>query len=62
MEQGDGFAVGFISGVLDGLSLKEAAIRANAIGALAVMSSGDMEGLPTRQQLETFITNNKRSV
>ncbi|HEY8805937.1 MAG TPA: sugar kinase [Clostridium sp.] len=59
---GDGFAVGFISGLLDGLSLKEAAIRANAIGALAVMSSGDMEGLPTRQQLETFITNNKWGV
>ena len=59
---GDGFAVGFISGLLDGLSLKEAAVRANAIGALAVMSPGDMEGLPTRQQLEAFIINNKRGV
>lgn len=55
---GDGFAVGFISGFLDGLSLTEATTRANAIGALAVMSPGDMDGLPTRKELETFITEN----
>lgn len=59
---GDGFAVGLISGLLDGLSLTDAAIRANAIGALAVMSPGDMDGLPTRSQLEQFITNNKKEV
>lgn len=55
---GDGFAVGFISGLLDGLSLIEATTRANAIGALAVMSPGDMDGLPTRQELESFMINN----
>jgi len=55
---GDGFAVGFISGLLDGLSLTDATTRANAIGALAVMSSGDMDGLPTMSQLEEFIINN----
>ena len=55
---GDGFAVGFVSGLIDGLSLTQACVRANAIGALAVMSPGDMDGLPTRKQLEAFIVNN----
>ena len=52
---GDGFAVGVISGLLDGMPLQETVRRANAIGALAVMSPGDQDGLPTRAQLETFI-------
>jgi 2-dehydro-3-deoxygluconokinase len=52
---GDGFAVGVISGLFDGLSNFEAVQRANAIGALAVMSAGDKEGLPTRTELEQFM-------
>jgi 2-dehydro-3-deoxygluconokinase len=48
---GDGFAVGVISGVLDGLSLRDAAARGNAIGARVVQFRGDCEGLPTRAQL-----------
>jgi 2-dehydro-3-deoxygluconokinase len=48
---GDGFAVGVISGVLDGLPLREAAARGNAIGARVVRFRGDSEGLPTRAQL-----------
>lgn len=52
---GDGFAVGVISGLLDGLPLDEAVLRGNAIGALAVMAPGDMDGLPTREQLHLFI-------
>jgi 2-dehydro-3-deoxygluconokinase len=52
---GDGFAVGVISALLDGLSLEEATRRGNAIGALAVMSPGDMDGLPTREALEAFM-------
>ncbi|AIQ14961.1 sugar kinase [Paenibacillus durus] len=52
---GDGFAVGVISGLLDGLAVKEAVRRGNAIGALAVTAEGDAEGLPTREQLEAFM-------
>ncbi|MCY8582638.1 sugar kinase [Bacillus haynesii] len=52
---GDGFAVGMISGLLDGLPLEEAVQRANAIGALAVMAPGDMDGLPSRDQLKAFM-------
>ena len=52
---GDGFAVGFISGLLEGKDVKECADRANAIGALQVMHKGDNEGLPTNEQLLAFI-------
>jgi sugar/nucleoside kinase (ribokinase family) len=56
---GDGFAVGIISALLEGLSIREAVTRANAIGALAVMSPGDSDGLPTRMQLEKFIQSQR---
>lgn len=52
---GDGFAVGTISALLEGMSLKEAARRGAAIGALAIMVAGDNEGLPTREKLEAFM-------
>ena len=49
---GDGFAVGLISALLEGLSLEQAVKRGNKIGSLAVQAVGDSEGLPTREQLE----------
>ena len=52
---GDGFAVGVISARLEGLSMKEAAQRGNAIGALQIMVPGDNEGLPNREQLKAFM-------
>ena len=52
---GDGFAVGVVSGILEGLPLKEAVKRGAAIGALAVMAPGDNDGLPDRGNLETFM-------
>lgn len=52
---GDGFAVGTISALLEELSIEEAARRGAAIGALAVMSPGDNEGLPTREKLDEFM-------
>jgi 2-dehydro-3-deoxygluconokinase len=48
---GDGFAVGVISALLEGLSVRQAAMRGNQIGALAIQVAGDMDGLPTRMQL-----------
>jgi len=48
---GDGFAVGVVSGLLEGLSLAQAAARGNAIGARVVQFPGDSDGLPTRQEL-----------
>lgn len=52
---GDGFAVGVIGGILEGLSIKDAVRRGNAIGAMAVMSPGDNDGYPTREKLEKFL-------
>ncbi|MGP3593755.1 sugar kinase [Vagococcus sp. WN89Y] len=48
---GDGFAVGAISALLEGKSVREAVRRGNAIGALAIQVPGDSEGLPTRTEL-----------
>ena len=49
---GDGFAVGVISALLEGLPLAQAAARGNLIGARVVQFPGDCDGLPTRTQLE----------
>lgn len=54
---GDGFAVGAISGRLEGLSLKECVRRGNAIGAIQVQHISDNEGLPTRKELDAFISS-----
>lgn len=56
---GDGFAVGIISGYLDGLSIQDSVVRANAIGSIQVQHPADNEGLPTRLELETYIEKQK---
>lgn len=55
---GDGFAVGVISALLDGLPLSAAAARGNAIGARVVQFRGDSEGLPTRAAFTAAQSNN----
>jgi 2-dehydro-3-deoxygluconokinase len=52
---GDGFGVGVISSLLEGGTLEQAVARGNYIGACAVQVSGDMEGFPTRVQLDAAI-------
>ena len=47
---GDAFAVGLISALLEGRTLPSAVKRAHWVGACAVQSRGDSDGLPTRQQ------------
>ncbi|GAA0749113.1 sugar kinase [Ideonella azotifigens] len=49
---GDGFAVGVVSALLEGLPLDAAAQRGCAIGARVVQFPGDCDGLPTRAQLQ----------
>ncbi|MVB11972.1 2-dehydro-3-deoxygluconokinase [Caprobacter fermentans] len=53
---GDGFAAGVISALTEGLSLEEAVRRANAIGTIQIMNVSDNEGLPTRDELNRFMT------
>jgi 2-dehydro-3-deoxygluconokinase len=61
---GDGFAAGIISGLLRNDSLEETVKRANAIGAIVVGVHGDVEGLPTNEEITGYLSNdsNKRDV
>lgn len=52
---GDGFAAGVISGILQGVPLEDAVRRGNAIGAMVVGTSGDIEGLPSMAAVEGFM-------
>lgn len=57
---GDGFAVGVVSALLESLPLEKAVVRGNAIGALAVMTPGDNDGLPTKEALTAYLQENNR--
>lgn len=52
---GDGFAAGFLSGILRNLSLRKCGQLANAVGAMATLVKGDMEGFPTLHQVRSFM-------
>jgi len=56
---GDGFAAGFLSGMLRKLDLRECGEYGNGVGAMAVLVKGDMEGYPTFEQLMAFIGKEK---
>lgn len=51
---GDGFALGVITALLEGKSLKSAVLRGNAVGALQVQTPGDNDGYPTHEGLAAF--------
>lgn len=53
---GDSFASGIITGKLNGWSLEETIRFANAIGAIAVSAPGNIEALPTFEQVNNFIS------
>jgi len=52
---GDCYCAGFITGIIKGLDLKEAAEFANAAGALAVTKKGPMEGAPTLEEVNRLV-------
>lgn len=52
---GDCFDAAFVSGLLGGLPLREAARLANACGALAVTEKGPMAGAKSRADVERFM-------
>ena len=56
---GDGFAAGFLSGILRNLDFRECGEYANGVGAMAVLVKGDMEGYPSFEQLMAFIGKKK---
>lgn len=57
---GDGFAVGVISGYLEGLGISDAVRRGNIIGAIQVQNESDNEGLPTRKELSAYEASHKK--
>lgn len=48
---GDAFTAGFVSGMLDDLSMTDRIRRAHQVARRCVQSPGDIEGLPTRAEL-----------
>ncbi|WP_099159268.1 sugar kinase [Virgibacillus ndiopensis] len=57
---GDGFSAGVLSGLIDGIGLKESVSRGNAVGAMVTMAEGDVEGLPERDRLQDFMNSKVR--
>lgn len=53
---GDAFAAGFISRRLDGATWIEAAAYANAVAAIKCTKPGAQAGLPTKAQVEDFLS------
>ncbi|RPF54303.1 sugar kinase [Aquisalibacillus elongatus] len=53
---GDGFAAGIISGILRKEPIDQVVRRANAIGAMVVSMTGDIEGLPSDEAVKRFMS------
>ena len=56
---GDCFDAGFVCGLLEGMTLHEAARLANACGALAVAAKGPMAGAKSRADVERFMRSQR---
>lgn len=52
---GDGFVAGFLVGQLKGWSLKDSALLGSVVGAYATTTTGDIDGLPTWDEVEEFL-------
>lgn len=59
---GDAFLAGFLAGVLDGANWQQSAVRGNACGALVVSRHGCSPALPTRIEIDEFLSRNPRMV
>ncbi|SDD89256.1 2-dehydro-3-deoxygluconokinase [Paenibacillus sp. UNCCL117] len=56
---GDGFCAGFFVGLLKDYGLPEAVRLGNLIGCMVVQTEGDWEGIPTWEQVEAYLNNEK---
>lgn len=59
---GDAFNAGFLSGLLEDRPIKECGTMASIMGAFAVSSPGDVEGLPDRRTFDRFALNIKETL
>jgi sugar/nucleoside kinase (ribokinase family) len=56
---GDAFAAGLVVALLRGMTLKDAALLANAVGALKVSKPGTVKGMPSMTELRRFLRARK---
>lgn len=54
---GDSFMGGFVSGLSEGLSVRDAVLRGSAAAAMVVARVGCAPAMPTRAELEAFLTD-----
>jgi 2-dehydro-3-deoxygluconokinase len=54
---GDAFNAGFITGILEGLPIETCGKMGNIMGGLAIQTFGDIEALPTREELNNYLNN-----
>lgn len=52
---GDAFATGVITALLEGLTITEAVLRGNAMGAKMITVPGDNDALPTKEELDEIL-------
>lgn len=57
---GDSFAAALLTAFIEGKSIYDAGIFANAVGAFAVSKKGPMEGAPTRAKVDAFLASGKK--
>lgn len=58
---GDAFAAGFIHGLLMNQSIEMSVKYGNLLGACVIQQFGDVEGLPTREELETLCRSKEQT-
>lgn len=58
---GDSFCAGFLTGLLQGWTPEKCAQFANAVGCFCVGSVGTTSGIPTKQDVLSFISERERS-
>lgn len=54
---GDGFNAGFLAGILEGRDLKTCGQMGAVVGAKATETTGDVEGYPSRRQLDQLLNH-----
>jgi fructokinase len=59
---GDCFCGTFLAGLVRGLPVEQALVRANAAGAMAVLKRGPMEGNSSKEELDRFIAARSASL
>ncbi|MGY3742638.1 sugar kinase [Leuconostoc inhae] len=57
---GDGFALGLITALIEGLPMAKAVARGNAVGALQVQTTGDNDGYPTPDELTQYLISEQK--